>query len=210
MWHHSNSLWLHKMVFMTSHPHYSWHHPHCIWHYIHSTCDITATVTMTRHLLCFWHILSVYDISHGEWITTQWLYLTWYPMYLCNQTHLIDDITPYVCMKSYPLHAWHHRHFIWHHNHSCWQHTILCMSGYTLSLWHHMYYIWRHPYCVYDYPTLYLTWNLLKLPSLPLCMSSHPLCRRHPTSCIRHHRWHMYGIICTIHDIISTLYDNNP
>ena len=57
---------------------------------------------------------------------------------------------------------------------------------------------------------LYLTWNPLKLPSHPLYMSSHPLCQRHHTYCVRHHRWYMYAIICIIHDIISTLYDNNP
>ena len=56
----------------------------------------------------------------------------------------------------------------------------------------------------------YLTWNPLKLPSPPLCMSSHPLWRRHNTYCVRHHGWHMYAIICIIHDIISTLYDNSP
>ena len=57
---------------------------------------------------------------------------------------------------------------------------------------------------------LYLTWNQLKLPSLPLYMSSHPLCWRQHTYCVRHHRQHMYATICIIHDIISTLYDNNP
>ena len=57
--------------------------------------------------------------------------------------------------------------------------------------------------------TLYLAWNLLKLPSHPLCMSSHPLGQRHHTYCVRHHRWHMYAIKCTIQDIISTLYDNS-
>ena len=98
-------------------------------------------------------ILSVYEISHDEWMTTQWLYLTWYTKYLCNQTHLIDDISPYVDMKSHPLHVWHNRHFIWHHIHSCWQHTIVSMSWHKLSLWHHMYYIWGDPYCVYDYPS---------------------------------------------------------
>ena len=41
-------------------------------------------------------------------------------------------------------------------------------------------------------------------------MSSQPLCRRHHTNYVGHHRWHMYAIICTIHDIISSLYDNNP
>ena len=62
VWHHMNSMWYHnqslrhrKTVLMTSLPHNSWHHTHCIWHDIHSTCDIIATVTMTRHLICFWH-----------------------------------------------------------------------------------------------------------------------------------------------------------
>ena len=54
---------------------------------------------------------------------------------------------------------------------------------------------------------LYLTWNPLKLPSHPLCMSSHTLCRRHFPYCVIPHRWHIYAIICVIHDIISTLYD---
>ena len=33
----------------------SWHYTHSIWHHIHYTCDITATVSMRRHLLFFWH-----------------------------------------------------------------------------------------------------------------------------------------------------------
>ena len=141
---------------------YSWHHIHniseyrtdCIRHNIHYTCDITATVTMTRHLQYFDMILSVsWMTTPAEWMTTQRLYLTWYPMYLCNQTHLIDDIKTYVHMKSHPLHVRHHRHFIWHHIHSCWQHTIVCMSWHTLCLLHHIYYIWCHTYCVYDYPS---------------------------------------------------------
>ena len=170
--------------------------------------DITAIVTMTRHLLYI--IISVYDISHAEWMRTQQLYLTWYPMYLCNQTHLIDDITPYVHMKSHPLHVWHHRHFIWHHIHSCWQHTIVFMSWHTFCLWHHMYYIWCHSYCVYDYSSSISDLKPVKTAISSLYMSSHPLCRRHHTYCVSHQSWHMYAITCVIQNIISTLYDNNP
>ena len=141
---------------------------------------------------------------------TQQLYLTWYPMYLCNQTHLIDDITPYVHMKSHPLHVWHHRHFIWHHIHSCWQHTIVFMSWHTFCLWHHMYYIWCHSYCVYDYSSSISDLKPVKTAISSLYMSSHPLCRRHHTSCVSHQSWHMYAITCVIQNIISTLYDNNP
>ena len=153
MWHHNNSLRHHKTVFMTSQPHYSWHHPHCIWYHIHSTCDHTALWLWKYTYYVFDIILSVYDISHGEWMTMPRLYLTWYRTYLWNQTHLLDDITTYVRMKSYPLHAWHHRHFIWHHIHSCWQQTIVSMSWHTLCLWNHMHYKWYLTCCVYDYPT---------------------------------------------------------
>ena len=136
---------------------YSWHHIHnipeyrtdCIRHNIHYTCDITATVTWQHTCNIFDMILSVYEISPAEWMTTKRLYLTWYPMYLCNQTHLTNDITPYVRMKPHPLHAWHHRHFTCNHIHSFWQHTIVSMSWQKLCLWHHMYNIWCHPYCVY-------------------------------------------------------------
>ena len=152
MCHHNHSFWHEKTLFMTSHPHYSWHHTHCIRHDIHSTCDITATVTMTRHLLCFWHYSQcIWHLIFGMFdniLTVSDMI----PMYLCNQTNLINDITPYVRMKSHPLHVWHHRHFIYH-VHSCWQHTIVCTSWHTLCLWHHMHYIWCHPYCVYDYPS---------------------------------------------------------
>ena len=67
MWHQKISLWHRKAVFMTSHPHYSWHHTHYIRNDIHSTCDITATITMKRHLLCFWHY------THCIWHLTQWM-----------------------------------------------------------------------------------------------------------------------------------------
>ena len=210
MWHHNCSLWHHKTVFMTSHPHSSWHHTHCIQHDIHSTCDITATVTMTRHLLYFDITLSECDISNGEWMTTQWLYLTWYPLHRCNQTHLIDDITPYVRMKSHLLHIWHHRHFMWHHIHSCRQHTIVCMSWHTLGLWNPMHYKCCHPYCVYDYPSTIPGLKPVKTAISSTLYAITPSLLRHHTYCVRYHRWHMYAIICVTHDIISTLYDNSP
>ena len=165
---------------------------------------------MTRHLLCFWHYTQC--IWHLTWWMndTQRLYLTWHSMYLFNQTHLIDDITPYVRMKSHPLHVWHHSTlyditstladskplFVCHGTHSVYD--IICIICDV-----------THTVCRTT-QALYLTWNPLKLPSLPLYMSSHPLCRRHHTYCVRHHRQHMYAIICVIHDIIPTLYDNNP
>ena len=67
MWHLNHSFWHQKTVFMTSHPYYSLLQTHCIRHAIHYTCDITATVTMTRHLLCFWHD------PQRIWDLTRWM-----------------------------------------------------------------------------------------------------------------------------------------
>ena len=78
----------------------------------------------------------------------------WYPtshsQYLCNHTHVIDDITTYVCMKSHPLHVGHHWHYFWHHIFSWWHHTIVCMSWHKLCLWHRIHYIRCHTHCLYD------------------------------------------------------------
>ena len=116
-------------------------------------------------------------------------------MYLYNQTHLIDDITTYVSIKSHPLQVWHHSHFIGHHIHSWWQHSIVCMSWHTLCLWHHIYYIWCHPYCVYEYPGSISDLKSIKTaisstlyvitPSLS--KSSHLLCKTSQVAYVCHH-----------------------
>ena len=62
-----------------SHPHYSWHHPHWIWHHIQSACDLTATVTMTIHLLYFW------PYTQCIW------HLTWW---VNNNTTIRSDMLP--------------------------------------------------------------------------------------------------------------------
>ena len=68
-------------LFMTSLTHYSWHHNRYIWHHIHSICDITATVTMTRHLLCFLHY------TQCIW------HLTWW---MNDNTTTVSDMIPNV------------------------------------------------------------------------------------------------------------------
>ena len=134
-------------------------------------------------------------------MTKQWLYLTWYPMYVYNQTDLIDDITHCVRMKSYPLHIWLHRQFIWQHIHSCWQHSIECMSWHTLYLWHHIYCIWCHPYCVYDYPSSISDLkpvktaisSILYVITPSLSKTSHLLCKTSQVAYVCHHMrytWH--------------------
>ena len=196
----------------------SWHHTHSIHDITPTVSDITSTLLMTSQPLYLRQdtdfvydiTLSTYDISHGVWMTTQPLPLTSHPLYLCNHTHLNDNIIPCVSMKSYPLHVWHQRHCIWHHIHCGWHKTIVFMSWHPLYLWYHIpIYDVTHTVCMTT-PALYLTWNPFYLPSYPLYISWHPLCQRHHSNYVRSHRWHMNAIICTIHDIISTLYDNNP
>ena len=187
IWHHTQFLWHNNTVFMMSHRLYSWQHTHSIWHHILYTCDITASVSMTRHLLCLWHHTQY--IWYLTWctMTIQPQYQTSHSLYLCNYTHLIDDITPYVCMKSHPLHVGHHRHYIWHHILFWWHHTIVYMSWHPLCLWHHIRYIWCHTHCVYDYPrsisdlkpvqtaissTIYVITPSLSKPSHLLCQTS--------------------------------------
>ena len=125
---------------------YPWCHIHSIHDSTPTLYDITYFILVTSQILYLWQdtccvydiILSIYDISHGVWMTI----LPWHPtsnsQYLCNHTHLIDDITPYVCMKSHQLHVGHHRHYLWHHIFSWWHHTIVCMSWRPLRLWHHI------------------------------------------------------------------------
>ena len=120
---------------MPSHTLHLWHHSKCIFDKTPPVYDI---------------ILSIYYISHGVWMTIQPWYQTSHSQYLCNHTHLIDDITTYVCRKSHPLHVGHHRHYLWHHKLSWWHHTNFCMSWHPLCLWHHIHYIWYHTLCVYD------------------------------------------------------------
>ena len=141
-------------------------------------------------------------------MTTQWLYLTWYPMYLCNQTHLTNDITAYVCMKPHPLHAWTigTLHDI---TSTLAENTPLILCHDTNSVYNIIciIYDFTHTVCMTN-TALYLTWNTFKLTSLPFHMSSHPPFWRHHTYSVRYHRWHMYAIIWVIQDMISTLYDN--
>ena len=136
---------------------------------------------------------------------------------ICHDTESICAIKSTCLMTSLPMYVWNHTHcmhdtigtlyditstladntplFVCHGIHSVYE--IICIIN---DVWHAV--------CMTTQP-LYLAWNLLKLPSHPLCMSSQTLGQRHHTYSVRHKRWHMYAIKCTIQDIMSTLYDNN-
>ena len=134
-------------------------------------------------------------------MTLQARYLTSHSLYLCNHTHLIDDITTYVCMKSHPLPVRHQRHYIWHHILSWWHHITFCMPWHPLSLWHHIHYIWCHTHYVSDN-----TSSISDLKSIlsafiatvyiitsTLSKTSHQLCKTSQVAYVCHHvhyTWH--------------------
>ena len=128
---------------------YSWRHIHSIHDSTPTLYDNIHSMLATSQPLYLWQdtsyvydiIVSIHDISHGVWMTIQTRYPTSHSQCLCNHTHLIDDITPYVCMKTHPLHIGHHRHYLWHYSLSWWHHTIVFMSWQPLCLWHHIHYI---------------------------------------------------------------------
>ena len=109
------------------------------------------------------------------------------------------DITSSKYETFCPLYLWHRTHYVWHHNAVCWLHhtrpmyDIICATeGVTSTLSH----------------------------QVRIFISSHRLQAWHHTPCIRHrtncifvittsplyHTHYMCDILCTIYDIIFTVY----
>ena len=173
--------------------------------------DITYSTLATSQQLYLWqdtpfvYDIIVYMTSHMVW---EWLYNHGNR----HHTHSICVITP-TWLISQPMYVWNHTH--------CMYDTIGTIYDITSSLddiiplfkylgTHYFYdiisnmYDVTHTVCMTT-QALYVSWNPFYLPSRLLYISSHPLCRRHHTNNVRDHRWHMYAIMCTIHDTISTL-----
>ena len=141
---------------------------------------------------------------------------SWGPACIWHDTQCICVIKPIWLMTSQPMYVWNHTH--------CMHDTIGTLHAITptladnipLFLYHGTNYVYDIICIIYDVthsvcmsnPALYLTWNTLKLTSLPLHMSSHPLLWRHHNYSVRYHRCHMYGIFWVIQDVIAPLYDN--
>ena len=66
--------------------------PHSIWHHILYTCDITATVSMTRHFLWLWH--HTHYVGHLTWCTH-------------DGTTTVSEITLTLSVLSHPLDWWY-------------------------------------------------------------------------------------------------------
>ena len=90
-------------LFMRHHSHYLCPHTHCIE-------NITCILGMTSHSPYMWHrfhygrhhILTLWPQT-TVLMSSQPLYLTSCPLYLCHHIHGIYDITPTVILRSHPL-----------------------------------------------------------------------------------------------------------
>ena len=106
-------------VWMMQHSAYVWHPLHCRWQCTHS---ITP-----NH--------SIYGFTSISGMTTQPLYQTLHPLYLCHHS-VSTDISPT---------------FVWHHTHLLcdiiWTIYNITPNPYVITLlylWHHSLYIWNH------------------------------------------------------------------
>ena len=86
---------------------------HQLDQYYQTQCmhDITAMMCMTSYAL---PVAShpQFRISHHFMYDIKSTLSDLTPLYLCNHSHLIDDITATVCMTSLALYLWHHIHYI--------------------------------------------------------------------------------------------------
>ena len=201
---------------MISQPLYVWYHIQYMWHSVHYIYDIYAVcmtsqpcVLITPHWAYVWqhlryrrrHIHSIkpshnlYDFISTSGMTSHPLYQTSHNCIFVIITSplishpLVHDITPTISATAYALY----------------------ITSYPLLMSSH--------YSTYDSKTLtYETTSSmqLKIYTIPVTSQSlvcviTPIVLRasHPLF-VWHHTQHRYSIICTIGDIISTLYEINP
>ena len=161
-------------VWMTQQSAYVWHPLHCRWQRTHS-------ITQNH---------SIYDVTSTSGMTTQPLYQTSHPLYLCHHTvstdisptfvwhhtHLLCDIiwtiynitpNPYVITLLY---LWHHSLYIWWHHSDYLGHHTHCIDNITPTLFmtSHSPYVWHHLH--------YTRHNILTFwPQTTILRTSHPL-----------------------------------
>ena len=172
---------------MTQHSAYVWHPLHCRW-------QLTHFITPNH---------SIYDVTSISGRTTQPLYQTSHPQYLCHHT-VSTDISP--------TFVWHHTHllcdiiwtiynitpnpsvitllYLWHHT-SIYGTTSSMRATYTLNMWHHSHCLGYHTHGIDNItPTLLMTshspyvWHRLYYtrhhiltfwPQTTILRTSHPL-----------------------------------
>ena len=155
------------------------------WHHIHTLHDITPTVYNMTYILCVtsqplllwqdtYYVLTLHSVNVTSQTVNEWQHndCIW------HDTHCISVIKPIWLMTSQTMYVWNHTYciydttgilcditstiadntplFVCHGTHSVYE--ILCIIN-----------VVTHIVCMTT-QALYLAWNPLKLPSLPLCM----------------------------------------
>ena len=164
---------------MTPHSAYVWYPLNCKWHHIHS-------ITSNN---------SIYDVTSTSGMTSQPLYQTSNPLYLCHY-NLSTDITPTI--------VWHHIYILCEIIFTIY---IMTSNPYVITLlywWHDNLYIWNHIQYVgqHMHYTCDITATICVITPTVL-RASHPLFVWHQTR-------HRYSIFCTREHITYSLYEIKP
>ena len=155
--------------------------------------DITSTLFLTSHsLYTTWHTIYLWHHSHCYYDNTPTVFLTLYSVYMTSQmvnewqhneciwhdTHFIFVIKPIWLMTSHRRYVWNHTHCM-HETRDILWHIASTLAGNTPLFACHgphsvyeiicIIYVITHTECMTT-KALYLASDLLKLPSLPLCM----------------------------------------
>ena len=127
----------------------------CVTSQRDSICDITHSMFMTYPLYMASHTVLW---EHSHCVTSQTVFLTSQPVYLCHHTQCTNFIKPSVSMKSPPLYLWHHMHYIWHSIPSLWHHTTLFKTSSPLYVTSHSLYLTSRPLylCHHTHSTMIL------------------------------------------------------
>ena len=159
------------------------------------------------------------------------LYLTSYWWYFCHLIHCIDDITRTIFMRSqplymstsYPLYTTTYSLYFFHHRHCIcvlhppfpWYHTLFIFDiAPTIYLTSDTLYKVSHPQFMTSRHIIYDITCTVFMSSVPRYLTLHPqyLCLHTPLSMISeqlyvwHHTHFIYDILCTIHNVTSTLW----
>ena len=148
-------------LFLTSHPLYMTWHTLFLWH--HNPCNYEKTPTIFLTLYSGYmtsHMVNEWQHNDCIWHDTQWFCIlkpTWLMMsqfmYIWDRTHCIHDTIGILCYFISTL-ADNTPLFVCHGTHSVYDITCILYDV-------------THTVCLTT-QALYLTWNLLKLPSHPL------------------------------------------
>ena len=163
-----------------------WHHTHYIWHRIDTFSITTSTLLMISHQLYLWNLI----------------------FYICrHHIHYVQQHIHYICTITATVPV-SHTHFPWYHTLCIYDLApTICLTSDTLyKLSNPQFMTSRH--ITYD-----ITCTVF-MSSLPRYLTLHPqyLFPHNPSKYdlwqlyVWHHTHFIYDILCTIHNVTSTLW----